>query len=64
MSAGRKVDLPSKGSVRKFTGASFLAEIPARLRTLHNTSLTKSCRYLNKKQLKQEIRNLHICGVD
>ncbi|MFS7907612.1 hypothetical protein Hanom_Chr01g00073361 [Helianthus anomalus] len=47
MSAGRKVDLPSKGSVRKFTGASFLAEIPARLRTSHNTSLTQSCRYLN-----------------
>ncbi|KAJ0895995.1 hypothetical protein HanRHA438_Chr08g0329501 [Helianthus annuus] len=33
MSAGHRVDLPSNGSDKKFTGASFFAEIPARLRT-------------------------------
>ncbi|KAJ0872045.1 hypothetical protein HanRHA438_Chr11g0519331 [Helianthus annuus] len=46
-SAGRRVDLPSIGSVRKFTGASFLDEIPALLRMSHKTSRTQSCRYLN-----------------
>ncbi|MFS7952198.1 hypothetical protein Hanom_Chr07g00604151 [Helianthus anomalus] len=47
MSAGRRVDLPSNGSVKKLTGASFLAEIPAHLNMSKRTSLTKSCRYLN-----------------
>ncbi|KAJ0805554.1 hypothetical protein HanPI659440_Chr02g0079631 [Helianthus annuus] len=46
-SAGRRVDLPSIGSVRKFTGASFLAEIPALLKMSPKTSRTQSCRYLN-----------------
>ncbi|MFS7943372.1 hypothetical protein Hanom_Chr06g00499561 [Helianthus anomalus] len=46
MSEGRSVDLPSNGSVKKFTGASFFTEIPARLRTSYSTSRTKSCQYL------------------
>ncbi|MFS7951133.1 hypothetical protein Hanom_Chr07g00591371 [Helianthus anomalus] len=46
-SAGRRVDLPSIGSVRKFTGVSFLAEIPALLKMSPKTSRTQSCRYLN-----------------
>ncbi|KAL4576570.1 hypothetical protein LXL04_012666 [Taraxacum kok-saghyz] len=46
ISAGLRVDLPSNGSVKKLTGASFLAEIPARLNTSKRTSLTMSCRYL------------------
>ncbi|KAL4577430.1 hypothetical protein LXL04_013539 [Taraxacum kok-saghyz] len=46
ISAGLRVDLPSNGSVRKLTGASFLADIPARLNTSKRTSLTMSCRYL------------------
>ncbi|KAL4582492.1 hypothetical protein LXL04_007042 [Taraxacum kok-saghyz] len=46
ISAGLRVDLPSSGSVKKLTGASFLADIPARLNTSKRTSLTMSCRYL------------------
>ncbi|KAL4589317.1 hypothetical protein LXL04_002223 [Taraxacum kok-saghyz] len=46
ISAGLRVDLPSNGSVKKLTGASFLAEIPARLNTSKRTSLTMSCLYL------------------
>ncbi|KAL4557477.1 hypothetical protein LXL04_035657 [Taraxacum kok-saghyz] len=46
ISAGLRVDLPSNGSVKKLTDASFLAEIPARLNTSKITSLTMSCLYL------------------
>ncbi|KAL4578318.1 hypothetical protein LXL04_014439 [Taraxacum kok-saghyz] len=46
ISAGLRVDLPSSGSVKKLTGASFLADITARLNTSKRTSLTMSCRYL------------------
>ncbi|KAL4584369.1 hypothetical protein LXL04_008969 [Taraxacum kok-saghyz] len=46
ISPGLRVDLPSNGSLKKLTGASFLAEIPARLNTSKRTSLTMSCRYL------------------
>ncbi|KAL4588443.1 hypothetical protein LXL04_001333 [Taraxacum kok-saghyz] len=46
ISAGLRVDLPSNGSVRKLTGASFLADIPGHLNTSKRKSLTMSCRYL------------------
>jgi hypothetical protein len=39
-SAGLSVDLPSIGSVKKFTGASFLTEIPTRLNISKRTSIT------------------------
>jgi len=46
-SAGLNVDLLSSGSVKKFIGASFFTDIPARLNISKSTSLTKSCLYLN-----------------
>jgi hypothetical protein len=42
ISAGRSVDLPSRGSVKKFTGASFFTEMPALLKISKSTSLTRS----------------------
>ncbi|KAL4589777.1 hypothetical protein LXL04_002687 [Taraxacum kok-saghyz] len=53
ISAGLRVDLPSNGSVKKLTGASFLAEIPARLNTSKRTSLTMSCWYLKPGRFLQ-----------
>ncbi|MFS8025881.1 hypothetical protein Hanom_Chr16g01480281 [Helianthus anomalus] len=55
MLAGQRVDLPSNGSVKKLTGASFLAEMPAHLNMSKRTSLTKSCRYLNPGALYSEL---------
>ncbi|GKC00831.1 hypothetical protein Tco_0986967 [Tanacetum coccineum] len=43
MSACLSVDLPSNGSVKKFTGASFLAKIPTYLHMSRRTSLTILC---------------------
>jgi hypothetical protein len=45
-SADLSVDLLSSGSVRKFTGASFITDTPTRLNTSKSTSLTESCLYL------------------
>ena len=44
-SASWRVDRHSCGSVKKFTGASFFADIPAHLKTSKRTSRTKSCLY-------------------
>ena len=52
-SAGLSVDLLSSGSVRKFTGAFFFNDIPARLIISKNTSLTKSCLYLKPRSSLQ-----------
>ncbi|KAL4558242.1 hypothetical protein LXL04_036440 [Taraxacum kok-saghyz] len=55
ISAGLRVDLPSNGSVKKLTAASFLEEIPTRLNTSKRTSLTMSCRYLKPGRSLQRI---------
>ncbi|PNX76148.1 trafficking protein particle complex subunit 1-like protein, partial [Trifolium pratense] len=39
---GRSVDLPSCGSVKKFTGASFFTEIPARLKFFGGSEISPS----------------------
>jgi hypothetical protein len=45
-SAGLRVYCPSRGSVKKFTGAFFFTDIHARLKISKRTSRTKSCLYL------------------
>ncbi|MFS7998623.1 hypothetical protein Hanom_Chr12g01156101 [Helianthus anomalus] len=45
-SACQRADHPSSGSVRKFTGASFFAEIPARFSRSQGTSSTTLRMYL------------------
>jgi hypothetical protein len=52
-SARRSVDLPSCGSVKKFTSVSFFTEISACLKISKSTSLTKSCMYLKPKNSLQ-----------
>lgn len=45
-SDGLSFDLPSHGSIKKFTGVYFFIDISTRRNISNMTSLTRSCRYL------------------
>jgi len=50
---GLSVEVPSSGSDKKLTGASFFIDTSAHLNTLKRTSLTKSCMYLKPRSSLQ-----------
>jgi hypothetical protein len=54
-SADLNVDLPSSGSVKKFTCASFFTDTHARLKTSKMTSRTRSFLYLKPRSSRQWI---------